>query len=76
MLKVDTDALHDLAQRYQIQSIPNFAVFSGGRLSDSAPARSIIASSRSGPSRRNSPGSHRVSGCNRSPGRAVRFREP
>jgi thioredoxin 2 len=32
VLKVDTDALVDLAQRYQIQSIPNFAVFSGGRL--------------------------------------------
>lgn len=32
VLKVDTDALADLAQRYQIQSIPNFAVFSGGRL--------------------------------------------
>jgi|SRR5687768_1147768 len=32
VLKVDTDALGDLAQRYQVQSIPNFAVFSGGRL--------------------------------------------
>jgi thioredoxin 2 len=32
VLKVDTDALGDLAQRYQIQSIPNFAVFAGGRL--------------------------------------------
>ena len=32
VLKVDTDALEDLAQRYQISSIPNFAVFSGGRL--------------------------------------------
>ncbi len=32
VLKVDTDALGELAQRYQIQSIPNFAVFSGGRL--------------------------------------------
>lgn len=32
VLKVDTDALSDLAQRYQIQSLPNFAVFSGGRL--------------------------------------------
>jgi thioredoxin 2 len=32
VLKVDTDALGDLAQRYQIQSIPNFAVFNGGRL--------------------------------------------
>jgi thioredoxin 2 len=32
VLKVDTDALDALAQRYQVQSIPNFAVFSGGRL--------------------------------------------
>jgi thioredoxin 2 len=32
VLKVDTDVLADLAQRYQIQSIPNFAVFSAGRL--------------------------------------------
>ncbi len=32
VLKVDTDALGDLAQRYQVQSIPNFAVFTGGRL--------------------------------------------
>jgi thioredoxin 2 len=32
VLKVDTDELGDLAQRYQVQSIPNFAVFSGGRL--------------------------------------------
>ena len=32
VLKVDTEALAELAQRYQVQSIPNFAVFSGGRL--------------------------------------------
>jgi thioredoxin 2 len=32
VLKVDTEALGDLAQRYKVQSIPNFAVFSGGRL--------------------------------------------
>src|SRR5450432_1874261 len=32
ILKVDTDVLTDLAQRYQIQSIPNFALFFGGRL--------------------------------------------
>jgi thioredoxin 2 len=32
VLKVDTDALADLAARYQVQSIPNFAVFAGGRL--------------------------------------------
>jgi thioredoxin 2 len=32
VLKVDTDHLVELAQRYQITSIPNFAVFSGGRL--------------------------------------------
>lgn len=32
VLKVDTEALPDLSQRYQVQSIPNFAVFTGGRL--------------------------------------------
>jgi thioredoxin 2 len=32
VLKVDTDELGDLASRYQVQSIPNFALFSGGRL--------------------------------------------
>jgi thioredoxin 2 len=32
VLKVDTDALGELAERYQVQSIPNFALFSGGRL--------------------------------------------
>jgi thioredoxin 2 len=32
VLKVDTDALGEIAQRYQVSSIPNFAVFSGGRL--------------------------------------------
>ena len=32
VLKVDTDAQPELAQRYQVSSIPNFAVFSGGRL--------------------------------------------
>jgi thioredoxin 2 len=32
VLKVDTDALIDVAQRYQISSIPNFAVFRAGRL--------------------------------------------
>jgi thioredoxin 2 len=32
VLKVDTDTFGELAQRYQVQSIPNFAVFSGGRL--------------------------------------------
>jgi len=32
VLKVDTDLLDALAQRYQIHSIPNFAVFDGGRL--------------------------------------------
>jgi thioredoxin 2 len=31
VLKVDTDAHGELAQRYQIQSIPNFVLFSGGR---------------------------------------------
>jgi len=32
VLKVDTDVLGGLAQRYQVQTIPNFAVFTGGRL--------------------------------------------
>jgi len=32
VVKVDTDALVELARRYQISSIPNFAVFQGGRL--------------------------------------------
>src|SRR5688572_32611929 len=32
VLKVDTDAQGDLAQRYQVQTIPSFALFSGGRL--------------------------------------------
>ncbi len=32
VLKVDTDALGELAQRYQVSSIPNFAVFRAGRL--------------------------------------------
>jgi len=32
VLKVDTEALTELARRYQVSSIPNFAVFSGGRL--------------------------------------------
>jgi thioredoxin 2 len=32
VVKVDTDALDDIARRYQISSIPNFAVFHGGRL--------------------------------------------
>ena len=32
VLKVDTEAHHGLAERFQIQSIPNFALFSAGRL--------------------------------------------
>jgi len=32
VLKVDTDALGDVAQRYGVSSIPNFALFRGGRL--------------------------------------------
>jgi thioredoxin 2 len=32
VLKVDTDALDEVAQRYQVSSIPNFAMFRGGRL--------------------------------------------
>lgn len=31
-LKVDTEALPELSQRFQISSIPNFGLFSGGRL--------------------------------------------
>jgi thioredoxin 2 len=32
VLKVDTDSLDEVARRYQVSSIPNFAVFQGGRL--------------------------------------------
>jgi thioredoxin 2 len=32
ILKVDTERHPDLAARYQVRGIPNFAVFSGGRL--------------------------------------------
>jgi thioredoxin 2 len=32
VLKVDTDALDELARRYQVTSIPSFAVFQAGRL--------------------------------------------
>jgi thioredoxin 2 len=32
VLKVDTDALDALARRYQVSSIPSFAVFHAGRL--------------------------------------------
>jgi thioredoxin 2 len=32
VLKVDTDAYPELASRYKVRGIPNFAVFSGGRL--------------------------------------------
>lgn len=32
VLKVDTEAFPQLAARYNVQGIPNFAVFSGGRL--------------------------------------------
>jgi thioredoxin 2 len=32
VLKVDTDALDELARRYQVTSIPSFAVFHAGRL--------------------------------------------
>ena len=32
VLKVDTELVPGLSRRYQVQSIPNFAVFSGGRL--------------------------------------------
>ena len=32
VLKVDTKVLQELSERYSIQSIPNFALFSGGRI--------------------------------------------
>jgi len=32
VLKVDTEAHPDLAARYRVQGIPNFAVFAGGNL--------------------------------------------
>ena len=32
VLKVDTDALDEIARRYQVSSIPRFAVFEAGRL--------------------------------------------
>ena len=32
VLKVDTEAEQQLASRYNIRSIPNFAVFSGGQM--------------------------------------------
>jgi thioredoxin 2 len=32
VLKVDTERYPQLAARYRVQGIPNFAVFSGGRL--------------------------------------------
>ena len=32
VLKVDTEKLPQLAQRYRVQGIPNFAVFRGGTL--------------------------------------------
>jgi thioredoxin 2 len=32
VLKVDTEASPQLAARYNVRGIPNFAVFSGGRL--------------------------------------------
>jgi thioredoxin 2 len=31
VLKVDTEASPELADRYRVQSIPNFVVFRGGR---------------------------------------------
>lgn len=32
VLKVDTEALPSLAQRYRVQGIPNFVVFRGGEM--------------------------------------------
>jgi thioredoxin 2 len=47
VLKVNTDAVPDLANRYHIQSIPTMAVFAGGqeraRSSGARPARAIEA---------------------------------
>jgi thioredoxin 2 len=37
VLKVDTEANPDLAQRFRITSIPTFAVFSSGALARSQP---------------------------------------
>ncbi len=46
LLKVDTEAVPELAQRYQIRSIPTMILFSGGkeaaRTSGAMPAQSII----------------------------------
>ncbi len=38
VLKVDTEKHPDLAARYKVQGIPNFAVFAGGKLHFSRPA--------------------------------------
>lgn len=47
VLKINTDAVPDLANRYHIQSIPTMAVFAGGRerarSSGARPARAIEA---------------------------------
>lgn len=32
VLKVDTDLLAELAERYQVSTVPSFALFAGGRL--------------------------------------------
>lgn len=46
LLKVDTEAVPELAQRYQIRSIPTLALFSGGRevarQSGAMPAQAIV----------------------------------
>jgi len=51
LLKVDTEAVPELAQRFQIRSIPTLALFSGGReiarQAGAMPARSIIQWARS-----------------------------
>ena len=37
VLKVDTEEYPQLAARYKVQGIPNFAVFANGELSSSRP---------------------------------------
>ena len=48
VLKVDTDRNQQLAARYNVRGIPNFAVFSAGRLVASKPASSITTSWKAG----------------------------
>ena len=47
LLKLDTEAVPDIAQRYQIRSIPTLVIFQGGRevarLAGARPAADIVA---------------------------------